>query len=103
MVDFLKWYLMISILGWLTFPITFHFFPNLKDRGFAFSRALGLLLWGFTFWLLGSYRILQNGVAGQVVALVILGGISFYFGKKNWSDLKAWIRNNFRLILMAEI
>ena len=103
MVDFLKWYAVISILGWLTFPINFHFFPNLKDRGFTFSRALGLLLWGYAFWLLGSYRVLQNSLAGQVVALVILGAISFYFAKKNWSDLKEWIRNNIRLILMAEI
>ncbi len=94
MVDFLKWYLVISVLGWLTFPITFRFFPNLKDRGFAFSRALGLLLWGYVFWLLGSFHVLQNDIAGQTVALVILCGVSSYFAKKNWLAIKDWFKQN---------
>ncbi len=103
MLDFLKWYMVITMLGWLTFPIAFRFFPNLKDRGFAFSRALGLLIWGYAFWLLGSFQILQNDLAGQVVALVILCGLSVFFANKNWAGIKEWVKGNFSTILVAEV
>jgi YYY domain-containing protein len=102
MVDFLKWYLVISVLGWLTFPITFRFSPNLKDRGFAFSRAFGLLLWGYAFWLLGSFHVLQNDLAGQTVALAVLCGASIYFAKQNWAGIKTWFKQNVTLILVIE-
>ena len=102
MVDFLKWYLLITILGWLTFPIAFRFFPNLKDRGFAFSRVLGLLLWGYAFWLFGSFQILQNDLAGQTVALLIVCGFSLFFAIRNWTAIKAWARQNIATILIIE-
>jgi YYY domain-containing protein len=102
MVDFLKWYLLITILGWLTFPIAFRFFPNLKDRGFAFSRVLGLLLWGYAFWLFGSFQILQNNLAGQTVALLIVCGFSLYFAIRNWTSIKVWVRQNIATILIVE-
>jgi len=103
MLDFLKWYLAISALGWLTFPITYRFFPNLKDKGFTFTRILGLLLWGFGFWISGSYHILQNDLAGQIVALGALIGLSIYFGMGNWSEIRNWCKENFAIVLSVEI
>jgi uncharacterized membrane protein len=54
MLVFIIWYLVISILGLLAFPLAYRLLPALADRGYAFSRTLGLLLWGFVFWLLSS-------------------------------------------------
>ena len=103
MLDFLKWYLAISALGWLTFPITYRFFPNLKDKGFAFSKIFGLLLWGFGFWVFGSYHILQNDLAGQIVALAILIGLSIFFGKNKWGEIGNWVKTNYGIVLSVEI
>ena len=53
-LDPILWYLLAAAAGVAAFPLAYHFFPALADRGYAFSRALGLLLWGYFFWLLSS-------------------------------------------------
>ncbi|MCK5431015.1 MAG: hypothetical protein KAI94_16175, partial [Anaerolineales bacterium] len=69
MLSIIIWYLLISLLGWLTFPLAYRLLPALGERGFAFSRILGLLLWGYVFWLLASLGILQNDLGGLLLAL----------------------------------
>ncbi|MBU4224791.1 MAG: hypothetical protein KKC71_03100 [Chloroflexi bacterium] len=76
MLSFLSWYLAISFLGWLTFPLAFRLFPALADRGYSLARVLGLLLWGYIFWLLASLGIASNNLGGLILALLILAGLS---------------------------
>ena len=33
MVAFLSWYVLLTLLGWLTFPLVYSLFPALADRG----------------------------------------------------------------------
>jgi len=76
MLAFLSWYLAVSFLGLLTFPLTYRLFPGLADRGYSLSRALGLLLWGYIFWLLASLGIVPNNLGGLILALLILAALS---------------------------
>ncbi len=103
MFEILLWYLAISIIGWLAFPIAFRLLGRLPDRGLTLSRPLGLLLWGFGFWLLASFRILQNDLGGMLVALALLIGLSYWAGRGRWGDLRAWLREHLRLVLAAEL
>ena len=72
MIEPILWYLIISALGFLTFPLAYRFLPALADRGYAFSRILGLLLWGYLFWLLGSLGALKNDLGGELFALALV-------------------------------
>ena len=47
---FVSWYVIITLLGWLTFPLAYFLFPALADRGYSLSRVAGLLIWGYVFW-----------------------------------------------------
>src|ERR1043165_1605017 len=78
MSAFISWYIVITILGWLTFPLAYFLFPALKDRGYALSRALGLLIWGYVFWLFASLGIAQNDVGGLLLALLVLIGMGIW-------------------------
>ena len=51
------WYLVISLLGWVCYPLVRLAFPGLKDRGFPLSRMAGLLLLALIVWLAGSLGI----------------------------------------------
>jgi peptidoglycan/LPS O-acetylase OafA/YrhL len=64
MTDFIAWYLLITLAGWIAFPLAFRLLPMLPDRGFTLARPLSLLLWGFGFWLLASLGLLQNDSGG---------------------------------------
>ena len=72
MTNFLKWYLFAIIIAWVNLPLTHRLFKALPSRGFALSRPLGLLLWGYLFWLLTSLKLLNNDLAGQLTALLLL-------------------------------
>ena len=83
MTELITWYLASSLLGWLTFPLVFRLFPALADRGYTLARAVGLLLWGWLFWLLASLGILRNDLGGLLFALlllVILSAIALFWG-----------------------
>ncbi len=104
MIDFFLWYLIITLLGLLTFPLAYALLPTLADRGYAFSRALGWLLWGYLFWILGSLGVLQNNVGGELLALLLLVGFVFWSARRTgWSEIKAWFSAQRRLIVTIEV
>jgi YYY domain-containing protein len=103
MLWFFSWYLTITLLGWLTFPLTFRLFPALADRGYSLSRALGLLVWGYVFWLFTSLGISQNDVGGLLLGLLILGGLSIWAVGNRKSEIGNWIRTNLFLVRNIEI
>jgi YYY domain-containing protein len=103
MLSFLSWYLLITLLGWLTFPLAYRLFPALIDRGYTLSRTLGLLIWGYVFWLFASLGIAQNDPGGLLLGLIILGGFSVWSVLNHLSEIRIWIGTNRRLITVTEI
>jgi len=99
----ISWYFIISILAWISFPIVFKVLKALPGRGFAFSRAVGLLLWGFIFWILTSLGIFKNDTAGQITALVCIIVFSLLLLLKNGiSEFGRWIKDNASMIIVVE-
>ena len=81
MVTFLLWYICITLIGLVTFPLAYKLLPALADRGYALSRTLGLLVWGYFFWLLASLGILRNDIGGLLLGLIVLvGQVIGHFG-----------------------
>ena len=103
MISFLSWYLLVSFLGWVTFPLAYHLFSALSDRGYTLSRAFGLLIWGYIFWIFASLGIAQNDIGGLLLGLVILGGLSAWMFTNQRTQIMDWLRENRSLILTAEI
>src|ERR1700690_4646445 len=101
MFAFISWYLIITLLGWLTFPLVYRLFPALTDRGYSLARTAGLLVWGYIFWLLTSLGLTQNNIGGILFALLLLVGLSFsifFFPRSRSENLKSeilnWLKQN---------
>ena len=103
MSSLFAWYLLITLLGWITFPLAYHLFPVLSDRGYTLSRAFGLLVWGYVFWLFASLDIAQNDIGGLLLGLVILGGLSAWAFVNHKSEVVNWLGGNRRLIITTEL
>lgn len=116
MTAFISWYILITLLGWLSFPLAYHLFPALADRGYTLARALGLLVWGYAFWLFASLEIAQNDAGGLLLGLLILLGLSGWAyvsdrGPRTVDDdsvnqpqtVVQWVSKNIRLVLTTEI
>jgi YYY domain-containing protein len=116
MLHFLTWYLTITLLGWLTFPLVYRLFPALADRGYSLARTAGLLIWGYVFWMFTSLGLSQNDTGGILLAALILAGLStwalFARGRKTDesgqntvngpSSIVAWLKANWRLVITVE-
>jgi YYY domain-containing protein len=103
MPHFLLWYLLITAIGFLTFPLAFRLLPALPERGYAFSRALGLLLWGFIFWLSVSFGLARNDLNGLFATLLVLAAFSLWWGRGEYAALREWFKSQRGYILGVEI
>ncbi len=73
-----------AILFWLTAqgaalaaqPLCFRFFRGLPDRGYAFSKPLGVLGLGYLFWLGGMLKVWPTTRGGALLALLLLFALS---------------------------
>jgi YYY domain-containing protein len=100
----LIWFLLLALLGWLAFPIAFRLLPGLPDRGYSLARALGLLLWGLIYWLLGNYGFLGNDVPSLLGALLILGGLSAWaLAGGAAPELRHWLRAQRGMVIWMEV
>ena len=102
MTAFLSWYILVTFLGWLAFPLGFYLFPGLMDRSYTFARAFGLLIWGYVFWLFASFRLAQNDIGGLLLGLVTLGGLSAWAFLNCRREITAWLQENRRLVITTE-
>ncbi len=105
MTQFFLWYLLVTFLGWLTFPLAYRLFPALADRGFSLARTFGMLVWGYVFWMMASLGIVQNDVGGLLLGMVVLAAVSGsgLVRKETRKELGEWIRSNGRVIVTIEI
>src|ERR1041385_7197343 len=109
MLSFIAWYVLISLLGWLTLPLAQRLFPALADHGYTLARALGLLVWGYVFWLFASLGIAQNDSGGLLLALIVPIGLSIWTIinpqsqiENRKSKIVNWASENRRLIFTVE-
>lgn len=104
MIAFILWYITTTILGFLAFPLAYRLFSGLADRGYAFSRIIGLLLWGYIFWLLASLGLLRNESGGLLLAAGIMVLLVYLVFKNMGSEeIRDWIKDNLRLVLGVEL
>jgi uncharacterized membrane protein len=104
LIYFILWYLSASVLGWLAFPLAYNLLPALTDRGYAVSKALGLLIWGYIFWLMASFKLLGNDIAGLLIALFLLALASLWMIRRlDREQLKAWWRVRRGFVITVEV
>ncbi len=76
--SFLQYYLTLQILGLSVWPLTKRLFPNFPDRGWAFSKILGILLVSWVVWLLGSVKAAPFTRITIIVTATIIATLNWF-------------------------
>ncbi len=101
MLDALRWLIAVEIIGLAAFPLAFYLLPRLADRGFTFSKPLGILLVSYLFWVLGLAHI--PTIQPIAIALVLLmAAAAAYIAYRNLDDLREFVRREWRMLVIAE-
>lgn len=104
MLELLQMWALVEVLGLLFLPLTVAVFHNLPDRGWAFSKAIGLAVLAFCVWLpLMTLRFLpfsQAFIFGILLILVALNVLGFLRVRKILLEL---VRSHYLYIVCAEL
>jgi len=76
------WWLVLFLLGLVSFPLVSRVCHKLPDRGYAISKPLGLLLVTYFSWMLASVKLVKFGYLGISISLLLLLALSFLLGWK---------------------
>jgi YYY domain-containing protein len=96
------WWLTISALGWLAWPLCFTLFVGLRDRGYLLSRMVGLLVVGYLIWLPSSLRWAKNGLPLTYAAIGLLALVSALLLWRNRARMGGWLDRKWKVILLGE-
>lgn len=97
------WWLVVSTLGWIAWPLAFVLFRGLRDRGFLLAKTVGWLVSGWLLWVFASSGLAQNTVrnAWLVAAIFALvsAGILFFTRR----DVLSFVRRMWGVLLIGEV
>ncbi len=96
------WWLCITLLGALSYPLAFVALRGLADRGYIFSKMLGILLLAYLAWLLASAQLLAFSHISMIIVIVILllvGAVTLFLQRH---VMLPYLRQHWRLLLIEE-
>ncbi|MGZ9234719.1 MAG: DUF2298 domain-containing protein, partial [Anaerolineales bacterium] len=103
-VPVLAWFVVIQFIGLIAFPLTFVVFKPFADRGYIFSKTLGLLLVGWGAWMIASLRLAPFTWGAILAVMVVMTLISVSLGgREKWTDLLSFLRSRWGLVLLEEV
>ncbi|MDO8620949.1 MAG: DUF2298 domain-containing protein [Candidatus Levybacteria bacterium] len=97
-----KWWPMFFAIGIIFLPLTTIIFSNFSDRGYIFSRILGIAVLSYIVFLLGVLKVLPFQMPTIILVCVICLIINLFVAKKTQFLTKLDFKENWRLYLLEE-
>jgi len=98
----ITWWLVVELLGLVTFPMAFVIFRDLHDRGLFLSKTLGILLLAYPVWLAASLKALPYNRLTIAGMLLLLAAISAAIWWAKRQEIAAFLRQRYKLVVGAE-
>lgn len=100
------WYLSISSIALIFLPLTFSLFKKFWDKGYIFSKIIGILFFSYLTFVLGVLKILPFTNLSFLIlfCLVILANsIYFFFHKTVFKDFIQTLKEKYKIFIFEEI
>ena len=98
----LAWYAALLLIGWGSFPLAFMLFGHFPDRGFSFSKTLGLLLTTYLIWMASSLGLTQYHRATCLMTAArffAANGVLAFFNRQ---QIGKYLRTHWRVMFELE-
>ena len=99
----LAWLLLVEGMALLVLPLTLLIFRPLADRGYLFSKVMGLLAVGLVVWLLASLRWVPFTRGSIGLAMLIVVAASAVALSIHYRQIVDFVRTRWRIILVGEL
>ena len=98
----IAWLLVVESLALIVAPLAFVVFRPLPDRGFLFSKALGLLSVSLLVWLMASTHWMAFSRASIAVAVAVVAAVSVAVLARNREQMIEFVRRRWSILLIGE-
>ena len=96
-----QWWLMFLGIGFIFFPVTSIIFKNFFDKGYIFSKIIGIVFISYFVFILGIFKLLRFDQTTIFFVLWILFLLNIYVFKRT-SPLKH-LKNNLFIYIFEEL
>ena len=80
----IRWWLMLVLIGLVALPLTSWLFQRLPGRGIAWSKPLGLLVTGYSAWLLTMLGFTRFSLGAMIISLLMVGALGWFVWRGQW-------------------
>lgn len=103
MLDVLRWYLSIQLIGLAVIPVAYYLLPRLVDKGYSVTKPIGILILGYVSWILSVLHIVPNTRFLLFVILLSVGCAAYWLIRKQIKEFKAFVSTEWKAIVICEI
>ncbi|MCH8162283.1 MAG: hypothetical protein IIB88_10365, partial [Chloroflexi bacterium] len=101
MSETLAWWAMLQVVGLAALPLCLSLFQRLPDKGYTLSKAFGLLVAGYIFWILVHVGLPNTTRAIWFVLLLVAAASAILLWRRR-VDVITFARERWWLILATE-
>ena len=99
----LAWLAAIWAIGIIAYPYAFVAFRKFTDRGYAFTKIIGVLALAWLTWTLASYQALPFERTTMLLVLAALLGGAIVIGWFQRAEFLRFVRARWKLLLGIEL
>lgn len=70
-LPFLQWWLTAAYIGIIFLPLTVLIFAGFHDKGYLFSKVIGIAVTGYLMWLLSSLHIMKFTTVSCIISVIL--------------------------------
>lgn len=96
-----QWWLIWFLLGLIFLPLTISIFHLFFDRGYAFSKILGVIFLSYTIWLVASLKIVTFATLNLYTLLGMFFAVNLYIASR--TKFIRILKENWKIFLFEEI
>lgn len=98
----LQWWLTIFIVGLGFLPLTFFLFKNFFDKGYIFSKILGLTITSYMILLLGLFHLTPFTFTANLFIFIVIVIMQFYL-LRNKLTIVNTVKHSWKILLFEEL
>ncbi len=97
------WLAAVQGIALASFPLAFLVFRPLSDKGWLFSKGLGLLIVGLIAWLLASLELAAFTRTAVLIAVVALFAVNIALLFLKLEEMRDFFKERWKTVLIAEL
>ncbi|MBU4098560.1 hypothetical protein KJ980_02815, partial [Patescibacteria group bacterium] len=98
----LQWWFVIFIIGAGFLPVTLLIFSRFFDKGYIFSKTLGIAIASYAVFISGIIHVLPFNQVTSVSIFLLVICVFYYFLPLKWRVIYL-LKNHFKIFIFEEI